>query len=219
MAPNVWASAKPWVHLGFATAYATVASNVLSTIDRLLKTKSRIVCLTGHSLGGALATLCSVDVVTRLGHTGGVTCTTFGSPKVGGLAFTRVYNHLVPATFRFSTTSDIVTRTPVNTLFDSFVHVGTCVMLDTRGNMLVNPNLLEAKFMTSSEMLNAGSHKLTSYQAGLLLWCIRAHETSFRPRFWPHSLQKLRKVYGHKIPEIARYLHRSSIYYLDASSE
>lgn len=71
------------VHRGFADAYLSVAQPLVARVRALLKKKARPVYLTGHSLGGALATICSLDLWAQLPlsrHEIGVT--TFGSPKV-----------------------------------------------------------------------------------------------------------------------------------------
>lgn len=205
--PNCCKSDTPWVHKGFWTAYASVRDRVLQTLRQLLEEESRTVVLTGHSLGGALATLCAFDVVNEL-HTRQVAVTTFGSPRVGGNAFKRKYNHAVPATFRIVNASDLISETPVRTLVDSFTDVGTTVLMDRTGNMLIDPNLLEYDLIHRG--VSAEAHSLTSYQYAMLLYCLRAHHGRFKPKFWPHSLQKLRVKYGH-LGHIDAYLRRASL--------
>lgn len=72
-----WKAAK--VHRGFVEAYCTLNSELIRKIGLLLSTSPRPVYFTGHSLGGALATLCSLDVVLSLNHSD-VYVSTFGSP-------------------------------------------------------------------------------------------------------------------------------------------
>ena len=61
------------------------------------------VCDTGHSLGGALATLAAFDMRQHLMNNGQgdarVVCYTFAAPRTGNHAFAREYNALVPDTF------------------------------------------------------------------------------------------------------------------------
>ena len=60
------------------------------------------VYLTGHSLGGALATLAAYDVARALEacpQRTHVLCYSFGSPRVGNHAFAHAYMHLVPDTW------------------------------------------------------------------------------------------------------------------------
>ena len=61
-------------------------------------------CLhTGHSLGGALATLAAYDIRKQLQASGNqdveVMCYSFGAPRTGNHAFAADYNHVVPDTW------------------------------------------------------------------------------------------------------------------------
>jgi predicted lipase len=56
------------------------------------------VLLTGHSLGGALATLAAHDLATHCGLTN-CQVYTFGAPRPGNRAFRREYDQLVPDTW------------------------------------------------------------------------------------------------------------------------
>lgn len=72
---------------------------------------------TGHSLGGALASLAAYDAVQlcrRLppgaGRGASVLCYTFGAPRPGNHAFARDYRATVPASFDVIHCDDAVTR-------------------------------------------------------------------------------------------------------------
>ncbi|OSX68866.1 hypothetical protein BU14_2155s0002, partial [Porphyra umbilicalis] len=54
------------VHTGFSTAYLSVRREVVETVMALYRDRRRPIHLTGHSLGGALATLCSYDLASRV---------------------------------------------------------------------------------------------------------------------------------------------------------
>lgn len=59
-----------------------------------------LIVTTGHSLGGALATLASYDIRTQLDHPPcRMECYTFGAPRVGNYAFAYDYNKMVPNTW------------------------------------------------------------------------------------------------------------------------
>lgn len=67
------------VHSGFDDAYESVARRISSVLERE-DLKGRPLFVTGHSLGGALATV----TAKRLEHPAGIAaCYTFGSPRVG----------------------------------------------------------------------------------------------------------------------------------------
>jgi triacylglycerol lipase len=96
------------VHLGFVDAYSSVRDAILNGAKN---SKHSHIITTGHSLGGALATLAAMDI--KLNVPGRqVSCYTFGSPKVGNPAFAAAYNKLVPDTHRFVNDADVVPTIP-----------------------------------------------------------------------------------------------------------
>ncbi|VFQ98069.1 unnamed protein product [Cuscuta campestris] len=92
------------VHSGFLSAYDSVRTKLISLIkqavgyvdDDLEPTPKWYVYVTGHSLGGALATLLALELSTsQLTKHGGcisVTVYNFGSPRVGNKKFAELYN-------------------------------------------------------------------------------------------------------------------------------
>ena len=104
------------VHWGFLEAYSSVREAVIQTIKN--DDHTRVIC-TGHSLGGALAVLCALDVQHNVPGKK-VTVYTLGGPKVGNQAFTKLYNKHVPNTFRLVNGSDGVPKLP----FGPYHHVG-----------------------------------------------------------------------------------------------
>lgn len=95
---------------GFASVYSQCSSTILDAIRR---SSSARVIVTGHSLGGALATLCAADIKGALGLTTAVY--TFASPRVGDPAFARRYNDECPDTWRVVNTEDLITNVPPST--------------------------------------------------------------------------------------------------------
>jgi len=77
------------------------------------------VTITGHSLGGALATLLALDFAAHSALP--LTVFTIASPRVGDLTFSRVFDNIVPACFRVANRLDIVPKTPPPLLY---FHVG-----------------------------------------------------------------------------------------------
>ncbi|OQS00812.1 Lipase domain protein [Thraustotheca clavata] len=206
--PNFCKHKAPWVHGGFWDAYQTVAERVLHRLESMNSENPRAIYFTGHSLGGALATLCSFDAAMRWGSNR-VACTTFGCPRVGGNAYKKLYNTLVPTHYRFVNAHDPVCHSPIRSLWDSFTEVGTTILIDSLGNLIIDPNLLE--YDTLNNGISGDAHRLTSYQMSLFLWCRRAHPRGFELKFWSHSLQKLREYHGHH-PEVLQYLHHQSLF-------
>lgn len=97
----------PWqgggrVHRGFAYAYGRVRDELAQTLAALRPPR---VIYTGHSLGAALATLAAAE------HTAPARLVTFGSPRVGDLAFVATRLNAVDIV-RVVGCCDIVTRLP-----------------------------------------------------------------------------------------------------------
>ena len=93
------------VHTGFSEAYDVVGSQIQAVLDSG-KYDNKPLFITGHSLGGALATLAT----RRLVHQGGIAaCYTFGSPRVGNAAWVSGMRNAV---YRVVNAADFVTVTP-----------------------------------------------------------------------------------------------------------
>lgn len=198
----------PKVHSGFYAAYLSVEKRVLTRIKELHDQEPRKILATGHSLGGALAALCSFDVVAQL-KIANVTCTTFGSPRIGNTSFKKKYNHAVPATFAFVNAADLVTKLPPKTPKAlSYTSVGTVVLINAFGNLVIAPNVLELTVLHKG--YSAKAHMLKAYHLSLLLWCLRSHRMQYHPRFWRQPREFLEANYGH-LAEIQAYLKVSTV--------
>ncbi|WP_051287495.1 lipase family protein [Paenibacillus taiwanensis] len=96
-------------HRGFTDIYASARHDIISILSRLSPDKTLYV--TGHSLGGALATLCAVDIAANTAYTA-PHLFTFGSPRVGDPAFAKAFAKYVPNTYRIANPFDVVTHAP-----------------------------------------------------------------------------------------------------------
>jgi triacylglycerol lipase len=94
---------------GFTGVYSGAAPAI---IDALKKAGSPArVFVTGHSLGGSLATLCTADVRASLNVI--TTLYAFASPRTGDRAFAARFNTECPDTWRIVNTEDIVNTVPL----------------------------------------------------------------------------------------------------------
>ena len=115
------------VHKGFMDAYKSMRLSIIKWIEFDMDLgltnnyKLQPIIVGGHSLGGALATLCAVDLQYNFTQLR-VSCVTLGSPRVGNFWFYKSYNKRVPKTVRIVHGNDIVTRLPPAWLF--YKHVG-----------------------------------------------------------------------------------------------
>lgn len=92
------------------------------------------VYLTGHSLGGALATLAAFDAAATefaSGSVEGLTLYTFGSPRVGNGAFAAAFDRAVPDAWRVTNANDVIARIPRAI---GYRHIGHAVGLKRDGS-------------------------------------------------------------------------------------
>lgn len=179
-----WRCAK--IHKGFAAAYAAVAPRLLTVVKRLEDERKRPVFLTGHSLGGALATVCSLDLFLRLKLTRKeIFVSTFGSPRVGNFHFRAVYNDSVPIHWRIVVAPDVVSKLPKV----GYKHVGKKVLITVDGDLFIDPNSLELN-MWSGDVASILYHRKASYLLAMRAWCERHHGDEYVPEFWPFPVSK-----------------------------
>ncbi len=98
------------IHRGFANAYLSVRYQIHDYIQT--NQVSRLT-VTGHSLGGALATICALDLQYNFNSIlSDIEVYTFGAPKVGNKKFYQSYDKRVPQTHHFIYGLDIVPSLP-----------------------------------------------------------------------------------------------------------
>ena len=84
-----------------------------SFIKNLKEIKDYQIIFTGHSLGGAIATLISYYYADEKISSNEPVLITFGQPRVGDLNFAKDYMRLIPLVFRVAREKDIVTKVPL----------------------------------------------------------------------------------------------------------
>jgi len=200
--------AFPCVHCGFLHAYKQVRDEIMTTIlkvfERQLKKsvkQSGNVCLkipkiyiTGHSLGGALAQLCALDIACNVEIAFAhhmprgfnfeieverqkslrppIAVYSFGQPRVGNHAFARFYKAHVPHSFRVVSEGDAITSIPFATLCKGvalYKHAGLEVTLEetSTGNILVGPTVVETMFRFSKVRTSLQAHLMENYRKGI----------------------------------------------------
>ena len=185
------------IHAGFATAYSSVGARVLHAIRRLRQTCARPVFLTGHSLGGALATVCALDVWIKLRvsrrH---ILVSTFGAPRVGNIPFARVYDSAIALHWRVVLGPDLVTNLPKI----GYKHVGKKALLTPHGDLFIDPSALERK-LWSGTTAGLGYHRKASYLLAMRSWCVRHHPKMYTPLFFdfPVSQQDMLRFEGAQV--------------------
>lgn len=111
------------VHGGFLNAYDSVRRRLMTLLQASLGVRDIDtnpgqpwqVYSTGHSLGGALATLFALELssskLAKKGHVQ-ITMYNFGSPRVGNKRFADVYNKVVKDSWRIVNHRDIIPTVP-----------------------------------------------------------------------------------------------------------
>ena len=116
------------VHRGFHHCYATVRKSIMDFL-RAHTAPNQTIRVTGHSLGGALATLAAMDIATGGLPFRALEVYTFASPLVGGVRWARHYAQQRAATWRIANRRDLVTKVPP--AFLGYRHVGTPLLFSS----------------------------------------------------------------------------------------
>uniref|UniRef100_A0A251TEF3 Putative alpha/Beta hydrolase fold protein n=1 Tax=Helianthus annuus TaxID=4232 RepID=A0A251TEF3_HELAN len=102
------------VHDGFFNAYnnTIMRSGILDGVSRAKNAYGDLkIMVTGHSMGGAMAAFCRLDLALIYGSKN-VQVTTFGMPRIDNVAFALYYSQVVPNTFRVTHGHDLVPHLP-----------------------------------------------------------------------------------------------------------
>jgi len=121
------------VHPGFRDAYMSVSSSIRKDVELLLKEKPHAkLYITGHSLGGALATVCAVHLGASADSIGQPVSAvyTFGSPRVGNEKFAAFFHTATLASWRITHSHDAVVHAPGEGSWWGYHHVANEVFYD-----------------------------------------------------------------------------------------
>ncbi|KAL5230550.1 hypothetical protein ABZP36_029326 [Zizania latifolia] len=102
------------VHSGFYSAYhnTTLRNGVVNGIQKAREVYGNIpIMVTGHSMGGAMASFCALDLVVNYGLND-VTLMTFGQPRIGNAVFASYFKCHLPNAIRVTNDHDIVPHLP-----------------------------------------------------------------------------------------------------------
>ena len=173
------------VHCGFNKAVDRVFEDLLLAVMKF-RTQGQALFLTGHSLGGALATLTTLRLVNAGQAVTGLY--TFGSPRVGDRTYFDAFNTAlgqgfdaaldratIDRAFRIVNDEDIVPKVPFKAT--GYCHVGKKYRFDTQGYLCLSPmpfqgllaavqDEIEDLLQPDWEVIN--DHDLGSYKAVIL---------------------------------------------------
>lgn len=159
----------PIVHSGFLRSWLAEGLNnrVLNQVIRIsfsegFSLDTCHVMVTGHSMGGALAVLAAYDITRYTGVTGNnITCHTFGAPFVGNFAFKRAYDARIFDTWQVVNGDDMVPT--VGGIIPVYSHVGKRVIVNTKGDIILNPLFIENTMARTFHLLR-GTKQMTSHR-------------------------------------------------------
>ncbi len=163
-------------HRGFFNSVNDVWEPLFSKYLELRKRKKRALFLTGHSLGGAMATIGAAKLIHQdLPFTA---VYTFGQPRALTTATARVFNVEAKSKFfRFQNNNDLVSRVPARLM--GYSHVGTYVHITEDMKLYLEPGLwlrfLDAIDGAVSDLHKIGidgvkDHSMEDYFAAVSKW-------------------------------------------------
>lgn len=126
-------------HKGFYVALDFVFQQITTTINEM-RDNHQSIWITGHSLGGALATLAAARLVAEgnIDGIGGVY--TYGQPRVGNKGFKIQFEKIMPEKlFRLTNYKDPVTLVPLK--WWQYRHAGKIILFDDQGNHVLQASL------------------------------------------------------------------------------
>ena len=111
------------IHKGFYDQYMSVRPKIYNNIKNI---NNENIYISGHSLGGALAYVCAVDIfmVTKNPN---INVFTIGAPRPGNKDFADYFNKNIKRSIRYKNKNDIITKMPMRS---SFKHVHSSVCLN-----------------------------------------------------------------------------------------
>lgn len=142
-------------HRGFTQIYETARDQILTSLRA--KDEGKALFVTGHSLGGALAVLCALDIASNTGFRSPILYT-YGAPRVGDYAFVSAFSRRPIAINRVSNLYDAVTylpppivRIPRTDLVFEYRHIRPFVALEFRGGNVSSNHVIGSYFAELSK--------------------------------------------------------------------
>ncbi|MYL54371.1 lipase family protein [Pontibacillus yanchengensis] len=141
------------VHNGFLSIYESCRDDIFQAYQHIPPHKK--LYITGHSLGGALATLHALDAKGNAPFAQ-VIMYNYGSPRVGNDNFTQSYTTLTPLSIRFANMHDLVTQLPPTVIYCPF----------TKQLWYYSHIRSPMEFSLQTDTIK-GNHSLTTYRKGI----------------------------------------------------
>ncbi|KYK54234.1 hypothetical protein DCS_06191 [Drechmeria coniospora] len=128
------------VHTGFYTTWRVVSDGVTSVVQQLMKKFDAYkVVTTGHSLGGALATIAAVEL--RYFNKISVDAYTYGAPRIGNSIFANFASAQTGTIYRITHGGDFVPRLPPTGTH--YAHTSPEYWIDNSKGPIANPGVAD----------------------------------------------------------------------------
>lgn len=135
----------PHVHTGFYKKFISSKKLLNYKIFNYMQDiKDKNIIFTGHSLGGAVATIATLYYYYKFLRDC-FSCVTFGSPRVGCSIFAKLFNKNIKNSVRFVNENDPITNLPSSW---NFTHVDECKIIDNENDPIEGENI-RGKFYTN----------------------------------------------------------------------
>ena len=235
---------QPRVHGGFWAAYRSVSPQlrqaVRDSVSRMQAEEPGAgleLLLTGHSLGGALAQICALDLGGTLfpqrrswrerlssvlkgsgrAHPDAVALgvCTFGSPRVGNHRFGSLLTQAVESgeAWRIVCDRDFVVNLNKGCL--GYAHAGREIIVDGLGNCIVSPSVVERAFRPTRNAF--ADHYLTAYLTAIEALRERHSGGTDRPDAGSTSREEPARVSSEEASDVGSLLAQRNAQQLDMS--
>lgn len=149
------------IHNGFFEQFNCLKSQIINDINNHINEINEI-NITGHSLGGALATIASAyfgDIYKS--NNIKINCYTFGSPRVGNYKFVEWFQSCVDENWRICNNSDPIPSLPISY---RFYHVNNKINLkNNKYEYSQTDNIYIKRLLSSIFKLNINEHFTNKY--------------------------------------------------------
>jgi len=155
---------------GFNRIYREFSEDIINTLKDDKFPREYKVFVTGHSLGGALASLCVIDIFQKTSFKNPVLYT-FASPRVGDKKFAQAFKEAKLECFRIANTEDIVPTLPLSTptleeqplgLADELISVSLKTTIGLITNYEIFEHIGRPVYFTTQKDTIADNHNLQS---------------------------------------------------------
>ncbi|KAL3898881.1 MAG: hypothetical protein SGCHY_002432 [Lobulomycetales sp.] len=192
------------VHFGIQAVYLSMRSSLREAFEQITaRHQGAKIAITGHSLGGALASLFALEVAENYPNLVESTFLyTYGAPRIGnGLYADQIVQAFGDRVFRVTHRHDIVTQMPTTFMFgNNWQHFSVEYNVDSRFNIRrcrgredrecsLRDKFLELETMAEvfASLVNpltrqdVASHSLAGYTQGLMLDCTEEDDSPLEP--------------------------------------